>query len=264
MVAKDPVAYGTAADPQGREAWERARRALQGGDHGAALPDLRTAVVQCPDLVRAHIAYQDVARHLGGPAQQEMLDYYRTLAERDSPVPAYVKARLADTSYTQGVELQKILARNSSFAWAHLSLGRLHRRQGHLQQASESLQSAISLDGELSEARYERAEVFVELGRNDEAARDFDAYLARVPDDDAALRAYVALLIYRLGRIDTAMGVLDRLEVRHAGDVEVRMHRAAAQWRGGDPRTAISSYLAVLEAAPGESRAALNIGLIYY
>jgi tetratricopeptide (TPR) repeat protein len=262
--AVDPTAYGSASDPQGQQAWERAQRALQAGDHAAALPDLKTAVSRCPDLVRAHIAWQDTARLVGGQAQKEMLDFYGALAERTSPVPSYVKARLADTSYAQGVELQKILARDSSFAWAHLSLGRLHRRQGHLLQASESFQSAIAHDGELPEARLERAQVLAELGRFGEAARDYDAYLARVPDDDAALRAYVTLLIYPLGRIDAAMRVLDRLEARHAGDVSVRMDRAAAQWRGGDPRAAAASYLAVLETTPGEARAALNIGLLYY
>jgi len=262
--AVDPMVYGRAADPQGREAWERAQRALQLGDRLAALPDLRTAVVQCPDLVRAHIAYQDTARQLGGAPQQEMLDYYRALPDRPSPVPAYVKARLADTSYAQGTELQKILVANSSFAWAHLSLGRLRRRQGHLLAAAESFQSAISHDRDLFEARLERASVLAELDRSEEAALDYDAYLARVPDDDAVLRAYASLLIYRLGRIDRAMQVLDLLEARHADDVAVRMDRAAAQWRGGDPRTAVQSYLRILDAQPGEARAALNIGLLYY
>jgi len=262
--AVDPAFYTRATDPQGREAWERAQQALQRLDRTAALPDLRTAVARCPDLVRAHLAWQDAARQLGGAAEKEMRDYYAALPERSSPVPAYVKARLAETSYAQGTELQKILAGDSSFAWAHLSLGRLRRSQGHLQSAAESFQSAITHDGDLFEARLERAYVLAELGRGEEAALDYDAYLARVPDDDAVLRAYTALLIYRLGRIDKAMQVLERLEVRHPDDVAVRMDRAAAQWRGGDPRAAVQSYLRVLEGKPDEARAALNIGLLYY
>ncbi|MBL8729656.1 MAG: hypothetical protein JNM25_14575 [Planctomycetes bacterium] len=276
--AVDPRVYATCQDPDGAAAWQRAQVALARGDDAAALPDLRACAERCPRLVRAHLAYQDAARRLGGDAERAMVAFYvgdatggdangagAAAADANAAtVRAYLRARLADTSYAQSNALQAILARDPSFAWAHLSLARVNRRQGRLLQAVDMFAAAIVNDASLHEARLERAQVLAELGREEEAAVDYRAYLRGRPDDDEAMHAFVTLLLYRLERVDEALALLDRLEQLHPGSAALRMDRAAALWRGKHPREAVEMYLGVLREQPGRARAALNIGYLYY
>lgn len=262
--ATDPALYSTCQEPAAAAAWQRAQQAIGRGDDSAALPDLILVTQSCPDLVRAHIAYQDVARRLGGSQQQAMLDFYQKLPERTSPVPAYCRARLADTAYAQRNALAAILKQDPSFAWAHLSLARVSRRLERYLPAYEMYSAAIVNDEQLYEARHERAQVLVELGRDEEAAKDFKAYLAAIPDDVPANREYLTLLLYQLGRLDEARELLDRLERKLPGDLGLRMDRAAVLWRSNQPQAAAEQYLAILAEAPKAVRAALNLGLLYY
>lgn len=262
--ATDPTTYGLCADAVAREAWERATLALAKGDDAGALPDLIACVKACPDFVRGHVAYQDCARRLGGEAERAMVTTYLSTPERPSPVPAYLKARLAETPYAQCNALEAILKRDPSFAWAHLSRGRVTRLQGRLLPALDMLASAAVNDPELHEAKLERAQVLAELGRDAEAAAQYRAYLQARPDDLVAVHEFVTLLLYRFGRFEEASPWIDRLERATPGALSVRMDRAAAFWGAGRHREAVDIYLAVLQTAPNTSRAALNIGLLYY
>jgi len=262
--ATNPRIYAEAQDPASAAAWARAQDAIAAGEFERAWPDLTVVVEASPDLVRAHIAYQNVAREIGGEAEVEMRGFYRNLPDRPSPVPAYVKARLADTSYARGQALQEILQKDGSFAWAHLSLGRVRRGQGQLLFAVDAFEAAFVHDPSLHEARLERGDALALLGRLEEAAVDYEAYFAKRSDDYAALREYAVMLIYRLVRLDRALELLDSLDREFPGDLDLKMHRAAARWRARQPRTAITLYLEVLDVDPTVSRAALNVGLIYY
>lgn len=262
--AIDPRVYEVCDDPAGAAAWQAAQAALARGDDGAAVPLLRDCARRCPQLVRAHRAYQDAALRLGGEAAQAMQAFYAEPSEQAPNVRDYLRARLAETSYAQSNALQQILGRDPSFAWAHLSLARVNRRQGRLLQAVDMFQAAIVHDPNLHEARLERAQVLAELGREEEAAVDYRAYLRGRPDDEQGMRAFVTLLLYRLGRVDEAMALLDRLEAAHPGSAELRMDRAAALWYAGRTREAVEAYLAVLRDEPHRARAALNIGYLYY
>ncbi|MFY9343739.1 MAG: tetratricopeptide repeat protein, partial [Planctomycetota bacterium] len=262
--AVDPAAYTNCQDPDAAAAWQRAQAALAKGDDAAALPDLVLVTSGCPDLVRAHLAWQDVARRLGGDAERTMRAFYADLPERRSPVPAYLRARLAGTPYEQGKTLEAILAADPSFAWAHLSLARVMRRQSRLLPAFEHYSKAIVNDPGLHEALGERGQVLAELGRDVEAAADFKAYLVAQPDDLQAAREYVALVLYRVGRFDEAQTWLDRLAAKSPGDANVRLDGAALLWRCGAHRRAADEYLAILRETPTVVLAALNLGLLYY
>ncbi len=266
--------YSRLDDPQGSAAYASAMAALARGDRAAALVGLRKTIELCPDHVRAHRLYQDVARGLGGEAATAMLTYYRQLpvaaqgggsaGGAGSPVTAYLQARLADTSYAQGNALADLLRRHPGFAWGHLSAGRVSRRQGRMLQALDSFSSASAYDPALPEARLERGQVLNELGRFAEAARDYEAYLRLAPDDDASTRAYIDLLIYRLGRLDRALELLRPMLTVAPRDVELNMQMAAIDWLGKRPRQALDGYLKILADHPGHARALLNIGLLYY
>jgi len=262
------TAYTECNNPAGRAAWGEARMALTRGDRPAALPHLIEATSNCPNLVRAHIAYQDIAREVGGDAEQAMVDFYvketEAAAKAGSPVPAYMRARLAETAYAQSNALDAILASHETFAWGHLSRGRVNRGQGRLSEALQNLDQAISLDDKLIEARLERAQVLVELGRDMEAAVEYRAYWDANPADTAAAREYLTLLLYRLeDHVDEASQLIDYLQ-RSDQSLALRMDRAAVLWRGGRADAAIEVYLEILEQDPKMARAALNIGLLYY
>lgn len=264
----DPaVDYESCEDAEGRVAWQEAQQALATGDDRTALARLLDATRRCPDLVRAHIAYQDLARRLGGDDERRMIDAYTAdTIGRDtgSPVPAYLRARLAETAYTQAGAIEKILATHPDFAWAHLSRGRINRGQGRLNEALRDFERAIRRDGGLLEARLDRAQVLVELGRDEEAAVEFDSYLKSRPGDQRAMQQYMTLLLYRLGRVREAIARIDMLEALGDDSIALRMDRAAAMWRANLHQAAVEIYLGILAEAPDTARAALNIGLLYY
>lgn len=261
--APDARSYHEPQDPAVQSAWGRASAAVRRGEFAAALPDLREVVERAATFVPGHLAYQDAALALGGDAEAAMRAKYAGLPD-DGPVAAYTKARLLGTSYERGQALERLIKAHPSFAWGHLSLARARRGQGQLLVAADVLRTALRLDDRLDEARVERAEVLDELGRYEEAAAEYEAYLARVPADLAATRDCAAMMIYRIIRIDRALELLDRLDAAFPGDLELRMHRGAAMMRSKRPAEAAPHFLAVLEADPKASRAALNLGLLYY
>lgn len=263
--AVDPHVYAHIQDPECEAAWQRACAAIAKGDDTGALADLVLVARRCPDLVRAHLAYQDAARRLGGAAEQAMVDFYVQMPEGRTPVAAYCKARLPhQTAYAQFNALTAILARDPSFAWAHLSLARVERGRGRYLPSLDSYEAALVYDSQLFEARLERAQVRAELGRYAEAANDYRAYLASRADDVQAARDFVTLLLYRLGAVDEAMSLLDALEAKLPGDLTLRMDRAAALWRSRRARESAETYYKILCDAPQMRRAALNLGLLYY
>ncbi|MBL8754374.1 MAG: tetratricopeptide repeat protein [Planctomycetes bacterium] len=261
--AVDPSVYSS-QEPATQALFQQARDHLAAGDVARGIEVLRRVVAQAPNFVRAHIAWQDAAKRAGGQELQAMVDHYAALSASGSVVAGYMKARLAETPYAQRNALEELLRQDPSFAWAHLSLARVTRRQGRFVPALEAYEAALVHDPSLHEARHERAQVLAELGRDAEAAIDYRAYLAVQPDDTTALRDFVTLLLYRLGRIDEAIELLARLEGRLPGDLSVRMDRAAALWRAKRLEESVGAYLSVLAEAPDSVRAAYNIGLIYY
>ena len=251
-------------DAAARAAWRTAREAIARGDDRAALPQLQRAIEGCPELVRAHCAYQDAARRLGGDAMEKMVSQYAAAPAGAAPLATYLRARLAETAYAQANDLKRLLEQHPGFGWARLSLARIDRGQGRLAEALRGFERVRRTDPELVEASLERAQVLVELGRVREAARDYEAYLEARPRDLVAVRELVALLLYRLGRVDAATQWLDRLEAAGDRTVAQRIDRAAALWCSGRHRDAVAAYLAILAEAPREARAALNVGLLYY
>lgn len=261
------AAYTECSNAEGRSAWTEAQMALASGDQQTALPHLVVATSKCPDMVPAHIAYQDLAKSLGGDVEQAMVDFYTKMPERAadgaSPVPAYMRARLADTAYSQSNDLLEILKMHPSFGWGYLSLGRVNRGQGRLSEALQNLDQAISVDNGLIEARLERAQVLTELGRKEEAALEYKFYWGANPADAVAGREYLALLLYRLARVDQAKVVLASLKLTDQS-LSLRMDEAAVLWRDHNSKAAIEAYLDILQEDPTMARAALNIGLLYY
>lgn len=262
---QDSARYEVCTDAAGRLAFDQAMVHLQAGLDAEALPLLRECVQRCPELVRAHELYQDTAIHLGGAVEQQMRAFYdgQTPSLRDT-VLAYAKARLLESAWSRNQALEAILRYDSSFYYAHLSRARLLRSSGRLSDAISAYQRALAQNPELLPAHLELAETLVESGREAEAQPHYANYLRGNPNDLPVVRAYVSLLVYKLGRPDQAMPFIDRLLSRDPQDAAALMDKAAAIWRRGDPQQARQLYIEVLERRPDNARAALNIGFLCY
>ncbi|MBM3972851.1 MAG: tetratricopeptide repeat protein [Planctomycetes bacterium] len=261
---QDPVVAGACQDPAALADWARATAAIAAGDDAGAVASARAVVERCPGFVRAHIAFQDAAARCGGETAVAMTGFYERLADDGTAVPAYCKARLLPTAYAQNAALAELVGKYPKFAWARLSQARLARGQGRALAAIDAYTAALRAEPELWEACLERAQALGDLGRGREAVVDFRAYLAARPDDLAANRAFVRLLLYDLGRTKEALPYLQRVEASLPDDPDVRMDRAAACWRLGQYEQSAEAYVAALRARPQATGAALNLGLLYY
>lgn len=254
-----------AAPPPGvADAYQRAVLAARGNQFAGALEAVRQVVDRAPDWLPGHWLHQDVARQLGGAAEQAMRDFYAGFRPRTPLVESLCRARLLPTAYERDRALRAVLAQHPGSAFAHQSLARNLHAEGRFLAAADAYEQALRADPKRFDARRERAEVLVEIGRWDEAAAEFQTYLDAVPEDDPARRALTTLLLYRLGRLDQAKRNLDVLEARLPDDIDLWMDRAAALWLGGEPLRALAKYRAVLERRPDTPRALWNVGLLYF
>lgn len=262
---QDPQRFESCSDPEGRAAYEQALSRLQAGDDAGAVPLLQTVVSRCPEHVQAMAYYQDAAIHVGGETEAEMRSFYSRLGDdRDSPVPAFAKARLLESNFARKGAVDELLRRHPDFAWAWLAQGRLNRGIGRLQDAAESFQRAIARHPKLLPAHVELAECLTELGRTAEAQVAYENYLRAAPNDRGTALAYVQLVLYRLGQPDAARPWIERLLAEDPLDESVRMDLAACDWRAQRLDAALAGYLEVLQRRPDSARAALNIGYLHF
>lgn len=264
-VRYDPDRFERCEDVEGQVAYQEAVVALQAGQDRQALPLLRAAVASCPELVPAHVLYQDVALAMGGEELAAMKAYYRSQSKADdSPMPRFAKARLLQSDYARKSAMDALLIEYPDFAFAHLSLGRLHRGVGRLADAADSFQRAVDRHPNLAAGQLELAEVLVELGRYAEAELPYQNYLAREPHDRDSIRGFVQLLLYKLKRPDVARPWIEQLLAADPSDERARMDLAAADWLAGRYELALQNYLEVLTQQPDNARVLLNIGHLYY
>ena len=75
--ASDQARYETCNDPEGTSLYDQAVKKVGERAPAEALDLLRRAVQRCPDLVRAHLLYQDTALELartkGDPAPEKAM-----------------------------------------------------------------------------------------------------------------------------------------------------------------------------------------------
>jgi len=274
LIASDPLAdqnrYETCSDAEGMALYDAAVKRIGERQPAAALPLLQQAVQRCPDLVRAHVLYQDSAldlsRSKGDPEpERAMRAFYAAWSERPgSPVVSFLKARLLEDTSEQVRLLEEITKKDGRFAPAWLSLGRIRRSVGQLENASADLRSALSANPRCSEASLELAEVLVQLGKGADASQHFRNYLLLNPGDRLARQQYAQLLIYDLGQPTEARELVEELRRQDPGDVGVLMDLAAIEWKTSRGEVARDLYKKVLELDRTQSRAALNLGNLWF
>lgn len=257
--------YDTCADPVFVEAVQRARALLDQRNEAQALPALRSAVEACPDHVPSHLLYQETAEKLGGEALESMRRYYAELPDRPrSPVVPFCRARLAQDDHTRLELLRTAAERDPSFYFAQLAIARVNRGLGRLDVAEEALGRALAARPRHLESNLEMALVLMDLGRYGRAEPYLANYVTARPEDRLAAKTYAQLLLYRLDRVRQAEPILRRLLDENREDTDVLMDLAAIDWRQERHEAAIAGYHEVLRLDPTMTRAALNLGNLYY
>ena len=257
--------YERTESPEFASAYTQALALLDQRREVDALAALRRAVELGPNNVVAHERYQDTALAVGGESAAGMRAFYAALPDRaDSPVPPYCRARLVDDDYSRLALYDECLRRDPSFYFAYLARARVNRELGRVDPAHRDLELALAARPGHPECNLEMAGVLMDIGRFEEAEPYLSNYVGARPADRVAAKTLAQLLLYRVGKIDAADRLLQSLQSEDAEDATVRMDLAAVAWRRGDHAAAIAGYQRVLELDRTRTRAALNLGNLYF
>ncbi|MCC6669733.1 MAG: tetratricopeptide repeat protein [Planctomycetes bacterium] len=255
--------YDQCQDPGGQQALATAKALLGRREPRQALPYLRAVTGLCPDFVPGHMLLQDTALELRGQEEREIRDLYRGWPE-DNALRCFLKARVADDDLERRELLERAIAFDRSFGYAHLSYARGLCAVRKYDLAIRSYEAALAAQPELHEARFELAAVLAEQGRERDAEKALQVYVTARPDDLDAKRRLARLRTYELERPADARPLLIELVRADPDDQGARMDLAAAHWQMGEHTAALAEYREVLRRDPNQARAVLNIANLHY
>jgi tetratricopeptide (TPR) repeat protein len=138
----------------------------------------------------------------------------------------------------------------------HAAIGRAYRAQGRWDDAIREIQEAIELDPRAYATVADLATTYSRLRRYGESVRQWDRYLALVPDDYTGMMIRGNVYLRWHGTIDTLAAVVDRLPPnRKRSAVLTRVLVARVR---GRPRDA----LAVIDEAPAKLPDEFTLGRV--
>ncbi|GEM_PF-2770133 len=137
-------------------------------------------------------------------------------------------------------------------------------RRGETRKASNLLKTSVALSPTLAESWLLLARLSLERGSVRLPRKHLETYLSLRPLDRNVRKNLVRLLVHELNDGDAALGHLKDLLAADPKDIESLMHLGAARWRKGQYAKAAAIYLRILRLNPGETRAALNLGNLYF
>lgn len=143
----------------------------------------------------------------------------------------------------------------SDDAWYYL--GRLHEQAGDLQAASRSY-AAVGPGEHYRDARLRQARLTAQIEGMD-AARPLYARMQNDPDEETALRAYLAEanVLRELGQLNAALLRLSRGLIQFPGSVDLLYARGLVHERADDIPAAEEDFRSILEQDP-DNVSALN------
>jgi tetratricopeptide (TPR) repeat protein len=137
-------------------------------------------------------------------------------------------------------------------------------RRGETRKASNLLKASVALFPTLAESWLLLARISLERGSVRLPRKHLETYLSLRPLDRNVRKNLVRLLVHELNDGDAALRHLKDLLAADPKDLESLMHLGAARWRKGEYQKAAEIYLRILSFHPGETRAALNLGNLYF
>lgn len=224
---------------------------------------------RCPDFVPAHLALTELGRAEDGTPNPAVVEFYAGWKGRPgSPLPEFVRARLARNDRDRLEALESAIARDASFYYAYLDLAEVWERSDRIAKVVDAYDKASRAKPDSWRAQLGLARALAQIGRAEDAAGAYAKALEGMPSAEpgfaTAAREYAAMLVYELRRPAAAALWLDRLLANRPDEIGLLMDRAAAYWLAGERDRAVSLYRRVLELEPKEARAALNIGNLFF
>ncbi|PYQ18563.1 MAG: hypothetical protein DMF79_14665, partial [Acidobacteria bacterium] len=234
---------------------------IQSGDDPGGIAAFREAV-------RLENDYADAHANLGAalvPTDAE--EAVRELEKAVALAPGSVKARF-NLAAAYGArppggpakdieQLEKVIELDSTFARAHLALGKAFLRDGKVAEALKALQEATRLQPQSGEARYQLGLALARAGRKEEATSELHKGRDLVTADD---RNKAATLDVLEGRAALTKGDLEHAEakLRHAiqlrpDSFEAQSALGAVREKQGDLPGAFAAYRKAVELNPADS-----------
>ncbi len=146
----------------------------------------------------------------------------------------------------------------TTLAQAYSRLGL--RTRGEAALAERHLGNATALDGQLTAAHKELADLTQQARRTGEAARHMRRVVDLAPEDDDA-RARLASLLGTINDFDGAIAEFESLAKRRAPNAEVRHNWGTVLMRRGRHREAVEHFRAALRENSANSGTLYNLGL---
>jgi tetratricopeptide (TPR) repeat protein len=237
-----------------------ARAAAELDDPTAALEALAAAVEAHPERRDVRLAYARALIDLGD-FDRVRPEFDRLLRLAPEDVELLLTTALLSLEAGQYGSAREYLGRlletgqRSDDAWYYL--GRLHEQVGDLQAASRAY-AAVGPGEHYTDARLRNARLTAQLEGMD-AARALYSRMQNDPDEETALRAYLAEanVLREQGQLDAALLRLSRGLIQFPGSVDLLYARGLVHERADDIPAAEEDFRGILEQDP-DNASALN------
>lgn len=208
---------------------QKAKAQEREGNTEGALQTYRDAIAQKPDDVTLHRDYQNLMRRAKRTA--DVLAEYKEKAERNpaSPMWQYLYGRMMDGAALEEA-MKKVLALDANYFWAHHALAFYYKNQD----------------------RYE------------DALKEFEWVLGRVPNPPAEVAVNAAICYERMGRARDAEELLKRAKEGEPGSPLPYFYSGVLNLNARKYDAAARDLEACLQRAPSFSQAFSPLAQAYH
>lgn len=205
--------------------------------------------------------YSILGKHsLAAQAARDAIQLDSTnLSYRENLAAIYLNASQPDLAIR---EYEAIIALDSNYAPAWYTLARLYQTRKPLK-SIEMFERLIDRDGESPELLAQVAQLYLALGRLDEAADRLERVL-RLEPGSRLIQIQLAEVYQRSGKTDKAEGVLERMLEADPSDVQALAVLADIAMEQGKFARAVEFFGRLLELDPENAEIKLRLGAAHY
>lgn len=263
----------------------------------------RQVVTLGPTRALAHVAYQQVGETVG--KRYALIEQYRRRADAapDNPALQYAYGRIVEDPAERKARYLKALAQDEDFYFARVGMADVLVHERRYEDAVAACKRAIALDPSLPHGHHKLAQVYLQIGKRDEAvaqARQVtkdsphradawcelgdlywrlsmleqagQAWLEAIKLDPLHFRAVYSMGLgvptgARTGSHDAALAWCDQALAIAPGSFEVRArlaHRRGCLWMAGRAKRALAEAEQLVEHWPENYRAYETLAAVYY
>jgi len=231
-------------------------RQLRSGKQSEAITALEQIVTDHPQALQAHLLYQKTMGEVG--RERDLINAYkaRAKAHPDDAQTQYLYARLLD-GRAAVTSLRKLTRKHPEYARGWVAYSSALRRIGQLDKALDAAVKGTELDAAFADGFYARARVLEQLGRNEEADRDYRAVFKLDPAHvDSRYRLAHFLTRASPPRANEAFALIDAAADAAPNDprnrIHNQIHRGIALATLGRDREAVEAYESALKRAASD------------